>query len=76
MGGLLLKDTRHYVTSSPSLMNVRVTLYSGIHTALFSTEDAAFQRCEGSGMKTLAFINPLPLLEGSLPNSHLKETLK
>lgn len=51
-------------------------LHSGTHTALFSTEDADFQRCEGSEMKTLAFISPLPLLGGSLPNSNLKEILK
>lgn len=49
--------------------------HSGTHTDLFSRKEAAFQRCEGSGMRTLALINPLPLLEGSLPNSPLKETL-
>lgn len=50
--------------------------HSGTRTDLFSTEDAAFQRREGSGMRTLVLINPLPLLEGSLPNSPPKETLK
>lgn len=59
-----------------SLSSWPLGLHFGTHTDLFSTKDAAFHRCEGSGMRTLALINPLPLLEGSLPNSPLKEMLQ
>jgi hypothetical protein len=35
MGGLLLKDTRHYVTSSLSLINVRVILWHTYNTIFY-----------------------------------------